>query len=222
MEYFFGTKILIPAAGYGRRLGSPAAKELLSLSGSGKTLIEEALDLVASFGFSTVVITRKDKVEVIAYFKNKKQEERWGARLELLGIDFSSEWPDTLLKSQHLWGPRNLVLLPDTVFRPQNILAQMDEQLKVVDAVFATHVVDDGKNWVVIQRRGEDFWLCEKPQGIASAQAWGLFVFQKHAGQILLQNMLESTFDHQWRKLPSKVQFLELEGFRDLARGEAR
>lgn len=200
-------------------MGSPAAKELLP-DAYGQPLIQWALELAANRDWKAHVITRDSKQPLLEYLEKRKQA---GLKLSIQLIEDSTEWPDTLLQSQPYWDDQNLVILPDTRFEPTTVLDELQETLaRGADAAFALFDTPEFATWGVIdpkQRR-----LCEKPQEDAQAllakgcKAWGAFGFQKNAGTELLSQMLASTFDHTWKTLPPRSQFVNLLTFEDLTR----
>src|SRR4051812_48128743 len=109
MAESFIPRVLIPAAGFGKRMGLPEAKEML-IGPEGTPLIEWSLSFCNKNGLKPLVISRPEKNSLNDYLR------RIG--VDTLLIEPSGEWPDTLLKSEELWAEKNLVLLPDTRFSP--------------------------------------------------------------------------------------------------------
>ena len=89
------TKIIIPAAGFGTRVGSPEAKEMLILQDQ-QPLIDFAIQLAKENQAVAHVITRKEKKSLIAHLQNQT-----AVNIQL--IEPSKEWPDTILKSKDFW-----------------------------------------------------------------------------------------------------------------------
>lgn len=203
--------VLIPAAGFGTRMGSPHAKELLP-GPDGRPLIENALRQAQERHWPVHVITRKEKTQLIQFLERYKELE-----ISIQLIESSREWPDTLLQSQSVWRERNLLCLPDTVYDPPAIWDSLVESsAEIAAAVFEP---GDFSKWGVMKISDGSFELCEKPQiQKPSMKAWGLLCFSKKRGQDLLQAQLESTFDHQWRKLSGRIELFSLKSFKDLTR----
>lgn len=91
--------VLIPAAGFGKRVGSPSAKELLP-DEDGQPIIAWALRQVAKRGWHAHVITRPAKQPLLEYLEKQKNN---GLSLSIQLIEGSSEWPDSLLQSRQHW-----------------------------------------------------------------------------------------------------------------------
>lgn len=207
--------MIVPAAGFGRRVGSPEAKELLLREGLNEPLIEQPLRLASENAARVVVVTREEKASLLRYL---------GRRARVVLVRPTREWPESLLLSAGEWGEFNLVCLPDTEFAPLDVVGEMFRVLeRGADVVFATFVPADGefRTWGVVDT--SELRHCEKPRDVsagAAVRAWGLFAFRRACGERLLQQMLESTFDHEWRDLSGlgRVEFLELDAFRDLTR----
>jgi dTDP-glucose pyrophosphorylase len=206
--------VLIPAAGFGKRVGSPPAKELLFHENEGAPMIQWGLDLVKKSQMKAVVITRSQKTTLLDYL----EKARNAYPIDICLIDSSEEWPHTILQSQAYWGEKNFVLLPDTRFAPLNILTQMSEALDSADVCFATFHVEDKKTWGVIQPTKDGWSVAEKPGAWeTNAQAWGLFSFRTF-GKNLLEQMISSGRDHQFKPIYGKVQTLSLSHFVDVTR----
>ncbi len=205
-------RVLVPAAGFGKRAGSPPAKELLPDPETGRPLIEFALERAREANAEPLVITRSAKVELVAALVE------YG--VETLSIEPSREWPDTLLQAEAQWCEHNLVLLPDTRYAPLDAAEKMFRALKGgADVVYATFDVEDFSTWGVIAKSGEAWSLAEKPAAAsAGAMAWGIFGFQRGAGRALLEAKLESTVDHNWKLLRGEVATINLNSFVDLTR----
>ncbi len=210
-------RILIPASGFGTRVGSPPAKELLPDPENGKPLIKFSLDIAETVDAQAVVITRKNKLILIDALRHY-------ANVEICLIDSSKEWPDTLLQSEPYWGENNVVLLPDTRFSPLNTVEQIFSNLESgKKIVFATFAVNDFSTWGVVARNKSSWHICEKPSNreclsVETLQAWGIFGFKREFGKELLNAMLQSGFDHRMKPIDSSVDLLHLETFQDLTR----
>jgi hypothetical protein len=215
-------KVLIPAAGYGTRMGRPESKEML-FRPDGQRFIDHALNISKKIQAIPHVIVRRQKKNLIQH-------------LELLNISFqlvdeTHDWPETLLLSESNWGDFNLVLLPDTDFGPESVLNDMIVGMQqgndLVAACFACSKFEDYFLWGVMGSDGKYWYGCEKPNQNSKLpktlqpseiKAWGLFGFSKKRGVLILNKMLESTMDHHWKKQPIKHQFYSLEFFKDLTR----
>jgi GTP:adenosylcobinamide-phosphate guanylyltransferase len=210
--------IIIPAAGFGTRMGSPEAKEMLprpaGVALAGEPLIAWSLSLAKLARANVHVIVRPEKKSLIDYLNT-----RYDLTISLQMVGSTKEWPETLLQSEPFWQKNNLVLLPDVDFAPQAIVDDLfcNMEAGASDLVFATIEKNGYRTWGVVDKVSCSH--CEKPLvATDSACAWGIFGFQKEFGKVLLQQMLESTFDHHWWKLPGRTDFFNLERFEDLTR----
>jgi dTDP-glucose pyrophosphorylase len=204
--------ILIPAAGFGTRVGSPEAKELLP-DPSGQPLIESALGQAQARGWPVHVITRAEKKSLIEYLRRRS-----GLEISIQLIRPSREWPDTLLLSKEHWRQRNILCLPDTRFSPESAIDQLVQSpAELAAAVFDT---SDASTWGVLRSLPTgQLEICEKPRDHRPGQkAWGLLAFTPSAGHQLLNAQLASTLDHQWRTLDFSHEFIDLDWFKDLTR----
>jgi len=218
--------VLIPCAGFGKRVGEPPAKELLKLPSENNPLIHWCLDLTKKFKMRPVLITRKDKKAFLEYIETIRD----AYNIELCLIDASKEWPDTLLKSDSCWTEQNIVLLPDTRFSPDDILPKLSDSLKKNDLAFATFSVPGANSdkfscWGVLKSDGANYWIAEKPRNADEVftQAWGLFAFKKEFGVDLLTKMLESNGDHEFKKInTTKIETFSLDFFQDVTRDKTQ
>jgi dTDP-glucose pyrophosphorylase len=190
----FTTRILLPAAGFGKRLGQPEAKEMLHLRGEGRPLIDWSLEICKKYEFKPLIISRKDKTHLNEYLEINKDKYH----LDICYIDASKEWPDTVLQSKTYWLQKNILMLPDTRFSPIEILSKMSKSLDDFKYSFATFKVQDLTTWGVLRSGHKETSIAEKPKhSLTGDQAWGLFGFQKNYGEILLQKMLHSESEYQ-------------------------
>jgi hypothetical protein len=186
------TKLLVPAAGFGKRVGSPTAKELLILKNEVKPLIEWSLELSKKYQLPAVIISREDKVDLNNYLASISRKYM----LEICLITSSQEWPDTILQAEAHWAEKNIVMLPDTRFGPEVILEKMNTILTKDRFVFATFEAEILNTWGVIRNDKNKSFIAEKPNVYKTTdQAWGLFGFQKDSGKKLLTAMLQSKGD---------------------------
>lgn len=204
-------KLIIPAAGYGRRVGSPEAKELLPSAVDGVPLIGFCLGLAKELDFGVHVITREDKKSLIDFLRAREIEA------QIIGP--TAEWPATILASQNYWNEKNIVILPDTRFAPKNILENINLELDTSDVVFATFKTENCSTWGTVRSVSpESFEIWEKPFENNHRQAWGIFGFRKAVGQRLLDVFLNSTLEKRPIQLDLKYKVLDLESFVDLTR----
>jgi hypothetical protein len=216
-NYKVSRRILIPAAGFGSRVGHPMAKEML-VRPDGVRFIDHALLLASLCQATPHVISRAEKKNLNQHLKSL------GVSIQL--VEPTQEWPESLLKSKEYWSDYNLVILPDTDFGPVEILSEMFVTLEnKSDLVAARFSVEDFRTWGVMgydRRDPQLWWGCEKPLSSLGRewdlQAWGVFGFRKEFGEKILKTLLESTLSHEWKTLCLNYHFFQLDYFRDLTR----
>lgn len=211
--------VIIPAAGYGSRVGSPEAKELL-LNDIGEPLIALALNQARDRQWPVHVITRKEKQSLITYLKTYSDLNQREIQIQL--IEPSQEWPDTVLQSRDFWRDQNILCLPDTIFKPLDIWDSLNDSL-TRDGDIALAVFEPGPDyakWGVVRFLNEtQIEICEKPRARKeNLKAWGLSAFTCSGGLELLKAQMKSTFDHNWISLKSRAHLIELDDFKDLTR----
>ncbi len=215
---------LIPAAGFGKRVGEPPAKELLIDPENQRPLIDWSLQLAIDLGLKPVVITRESKTSLRAYL-----DEYWHSRgVEVHLVSHSKEWPDSILQSEVLWGPINLMLLPDTRFEPISLVKQLIHDCENdKDASFGFfRTIERLDTWGVLDwSASRTLKICEKPKTlprISSPQdkmaPWGLISFKKEVGKNLFSDLLGSNQSHEWFEFRNSYSLHELNSFRDITR----
>lgn len=214
--------IIIPAAGYGTRMGmlSMEAKELLPHPVTQSPLIEECLNKVQDLNAKVSVIVRKNKTPLIQFLEVYRT--RHPMDLNITELASTKEWPDTLLQRQSCWSELNFLILPDTEFQPQSILQRMLLMMSdSVDVVFATWNVDDYQNWGMVKVYDGKVEIADKPRlEKQGSQAWGIILFRKKIGEIVFQNILESLLSAgAWKSLNVSAATIKLDYFFDLTRG---
>lgn len=207
--------VLVPAAGFGRRVGSPEAKELL-LRDDGTLLIDLALQTASERGWPVHVITRPEKRSLIRYLEQVPH-----VTVQTIGPTF--DWPETLLASEHYWHEWNLVFLPDMEFKPRKIVDDLAFMMSLgkADVVTANHLVNDPEKWGVLwPEKGIGLTVGEKvPVNVDEPRwAWGLYGFRKTVGKVLLEAQLASCRDHRLKHLQIRAASLQLDEFKDLTR----
>lgn len=220
----FTTTLLIPAAGFGKRVGSPEAKELLVVQGETSPMIEWGLELAKEFALPATVITRKEKISLRRYLES--QRDSTATKIHVHCIEASVDWPDSLLQAKALWANHNIVLLPDTRFAPRSILLKMQQALTEHAAVYACFPSpQDFEAWGYVRKESEflnapTLEIFEKP-GHAPKEGffpWGVFGFRRESGEELLLAHLESTKLRECRRLPMNTSLVPLDFFEDVAR----
>jgi bifunctional N-acetylglucosamine-1-phosphate-uridyltransferase/glucosamine-1-phosphate-acetyltransferase GlmU-like protein len=202
--------VIVPAAGYGRRMGQPPAKELLPHPQTGRPLIGEALDRIAGQNLRAHVIVRDDKTALLDYLANRKT-------ITVQTVKPTAEWPHTVLQSEASWAQHNLLYLPDTDFAPLDIMPRL--LAAPTATAWAVHRVPDPEHWGMLKLSQGDLHVAEKPQDGSGDWAWGMVAFQRSAGRNLFEAMIASgEATGAWQKLRFSFRLIELESFRDLTR----
>ena len=213
--------LIIPAAGFGRRAGSPLSKELI-LGADQEPLINRSLQQAAELKWPVHMITREEKIDLIEHVEQFCQQNEIECHIQ--AIPASKEWPETVLQSEPFWRQKNILILPDTSFEPVNILKDMVQKLNSADLVVAGFKPKDSfSTWGFFRKISEEqLQLCEKPNDRfdcnQETKAWGLLGFRKEFGKALFAAQLESTFDHSWKAIKAKMLFSELTNFQDETR----
>lgn len=216
------TTLLVPAAGFGLRMGAPPAKELMPRPGQSKPLIDWPIQLAKARDWECLIISRRDKTELNQYIEGIHKISPENTRLYL--IESSSDWFDSCLQSQDLWKDKVILVLPDTQFSPENALDEINNQLDVYDLVVAHHEVVDIENWGHIWTEGQKLFVQEKPQVPigevlrTGKWAWGVLGFRKPWGSPLLRAQEMSQKLKQPQKLDGNMASIRLEYFTDLTR----
>jgi dTDP-glucose pyrophosphorylase len=207
--------VIIPAAGFGIRVGSPPAKELLpGLDGS--PLIAFGLEQARRRHWPVHVITRPEKTELIQYLEDYSAS--FGLSLFIQRISPQREWPDTILQSRQFWREKNILCLPDTVFEPVEIWDSLvQSQANVSAAVFRP---EDLSVWGTLRPHADRLLeICDKPSNSRAADlAWGILSWKKESGLELFNQISQSSRDQQWKSLNSIYEIFELKSFQDLTR----
>lgn len=222
-------KIIIPAAGYGVRMGKVPAKELLPHPKTLRPFIVEAIEKHKNLESPFHIISRNDKTE-LNHFLYQIQKEKNDISMDVQLIDPSREWPETILRSEPHWFDWNLLLLPDADYTPlvtESVLCDllhMDER----EASFHNHAYFFVFNtmtpslWSLVDISPWSFDIVEKPSKgkvRISAKAWGLILFHRKVGKALFTALLESSVDHQWKFVNFTAKTIPLNNFEDLTRG---
>ncbi len=211
--------VLLPAAGLGTRMGNPNAKEIMINPRYEIPYIQFAIESVSDIPCRIMIVTRTEKTQLVDWvglYKNKNPS----INLELFFIQKTTEWPDSLMQAKSVWSKKNIVLLPDTDWKPRNQIRKLWEQLSVTEAVYSVFSTNQN-SWGFVKINETDFELVEKPnQTLDGFKAWGHIGFQDSIGMSLLTAHLKSTFDHEIKKLDFQASILDLDEFYDRTRGE--
>jgi len=201
---------IIPCAGFGKRMGMKKnqSKEMLpDTDFKNDHIIDYSINICRTLEIEPIVVTRKEKKDLINYLKEKK------VKYIIFNPNEHNEWYDSVLASQAHWDEDNLLILPDTRFLP--IFPTISDIKKGLElgneAVFAVHKVNDPQNWGIIK----DYSLFEKPENMEGPQrAWGLIGFKKSYGFNLFSRMKMKNQELE------HAGFVYLNSFLDITRGK--
>lgn len=204
--------VIIPAAGWGIRVGSPPAKELLTHPQFPQySFLEYTLTLCKRFELDPLVISRKDKSVLNEWLASHLPSNQY------LIVATTSEWTDTVLQTHKLWRSKNIVLLPDTVWQPWDAINDLILALEQNSLALLLHQVIDPENWGMVSQDQ----IIEKPQNRALSflGAWGLIAFTNQPA--ILEFWQKYHLSRQNQKaidLPSQTWIGYLKEFKDLTR----
>ena len=197
--------VILPCAGEGTRLSLPYPKEIHSIE-KNKSLIDYSFDLFSNYGrrdVEFVVTLNENKTELIKYLS------RYKSRYNISFTYFNPaeiEYTGSIKSASHLFGEKNLVLLPDTFMKmksSQDILDLVSDSLNETGFTFfykresspdmlrtkgALCITDD------LVQEYED-----KPQEDHSRfnAFWTAFAFRKRVFTQCIEFMEKSTLNHR-------------------------
>jgi len=202
--------VIIPAAGFGTRVGSPPAKELLPHPKYKMSFLEKALERVLSSGAKPLVISRVDKTHL----------NRWlfESKIPHILVTPTFEWVETVMLSSPYWVEKNLLLLPDADFSPETIIHNLLHDLDHFDLSFGVFDVLDIQKWGAVIESDGKFFITEKYKSSQPGTAWGLIAFQKGTANQFWEIYQQSQLTHQWLELAFKLNLRRLDYFEDLTR----
>lgn len=211
--------VVIPAAGYGQRVGSPPAKELMNHPHyKNLTFMDAAIQKIHEWGGEPFVITRKNKNALVEWLIQNN--------VSYFLIDESPEWVSTLIQSSFFWREKNLLLLPDSEFLPLNIGKLLIDDLDRYPMSVATHLVTDGQYWGTLkceENLESPFWtFYEKYKNTSEpvSLAWGLIAFRGTLESLKFWYQYEkSQISQTGVSVSFSLILRELEQYKDLQRG---
>ncbi|MCX7674642.1 MAG: hypothetical protein N2Z70_02280 [Bdellovibrionaceae bacterium] len=236
--------MIIPAAGWGRRVGSPAAKELWPHPRfPERSYLSIALERAAQLKLKPLVLSRNTKSELNEWLQAALPSD------EFLILPETREWVDTLLGSAPYWEEKNLLFLPDTWFEPLGLSQDLVLALEQFEWAWGLHQIlpESISSWGVllqpsvveeeyVPQEGEaspdkprevgQLWAWEKPRELSSVSrwqtvgAWGLVAFRGSAQAYQFWRAYEKT---RWNDSPALVPgrsaLFQLRDFHDGTRG---
>ena len=108
--------VILPCAGEGSRLSLPYSKEIYSIE-KNKCLIDYSFELFKDYGrkdVEFVVTINEKKLDLIKYLS--KYKDRFNVSFTFFNPN-ETEYTGSIKSAKHLFGEKNLVLLPDTFLK---------------------------------------------------------------------------------------------------------
>jgi len=139
-----------------------------------RPMIEFILKLCVKYRIEPLIITTKDKANLIGYC------EEHG--IETLIIEPTDEWVDAVLKSKHLWHTINFLMFPNTRFTPVDIINHMKKDMELgANSSIALHEVENNSKWYTVC----DYSITNEPLKIYAGMAMGTMAFNNIEGEQL-------------------------------------
>ncbi len=192
--------IILPCAGEGSRLALPYPKEIHHV-GQNQALIDFSLQMLERSGSQVdkiVVVLNSNKTLLI------KHLEKWRSRFNIVFCYFDDdyrEWPGSVLSAQHLFGEKNIVLLPDSTITERAdtpLITTMIELLDHSGLVFAAKRIS-GENIsalgaLSVNNEGSVDEFCDKPRTAVDRYNafWCSFGFRRRVASPVLQTFSRS------------------------------
>lgn len=215
------TLCILPCAGLGTRMNMKPneSKEMLPDPKTDKPLIDYSLDLCKKYDLQPLIITRKEKTDLIEYIDKRNNSEN----ISLLTLsEINGEWPETILRSEPFWNENNILMLPDTRFEPDTIIESIKNKLNEHTLfvkpryVFGMHIVDVEIPWGLVEniQYMASTSVTEKP--IKRFRAWGVIGFKKNHGELLFQSQKQK--NQQFCEHTPYVVEYTFDSFKDITR----
>lgn len=198
--------VILPCAGEGTRLSLPYSKEIFSIE-KHKSLIDYSFDLFVNYG-------RKDVQFVITLNENKtdlvKYLSRYKHRFNISFTYFNpieTEYTGSIKSAKHLFGEKNLILLPDTFLKlktSEDILDLVNNSLNETGFTFffkreRSAEMLKTKGALSISEGNQVLGYEDKPQeNFEKFNAfWCAFAFRKRVFDSCIEFMEKSTLNHR-------------------------
>ena len=198
--------VILPCAGEGTRLSLPYPKEVHSIE-KNKSLIDYSFDLFSNYGrrdVEFVITLNENKTELIKYLS------RYKSRYNISFTFFNpaeTEYTGSIKSAKHLFGEKNLVLLPDTFMKlksSQDIVNLVSDSLNETGFTF---FFKRERSELMLRTKGalsidDDNLVQEyedKPQENVDRfnSFWTAFAFRKHVFDNCIEFMEKSTLKHR-------------------------
>ncbi len=174
------------------------------------SFIEKALERVSKAGARPLVISRVDKSYLNKWLLESKTPH--------ILVTETHEWVETVMLSKPFWVEKNLLLLPDADFSPENIIEGLLDDLNQYELSFGVFDVLDIQKWGALKLLDEKIFITEKYKTSQAGTAWGFIAFRSSCASNFWEIYQQSQLTHQWLELPFLVSLQRLEYFEDLTR----
>ena len=198
--------VILPCAGEGTRLSLPYPKEIHSIE-KNKSLIDYSFDLFSNYGrrdVQFVITLNENKTELVKYLS------RYKSRFDISFTFFNpaeTEYTGSIKSAKHLFGEKNLVLLPDTFLKmksSQDIVNLVSDSLNETGFTFFYKKENDHgmlrtKGSLSIDENNLVQEYEDKPQeDLNNFNAfWTAFAFRKRVFDNCIEFMEKSTLKHR-------------------------
>ena len=198
--------VILPCAGEGTRLSLPNPKEIHSIE-KNKSLIDYSFDLFSNYGrrdVQFVITLNENKTELVKYLS------RYKSRFNISFTFFNpaeTEYTGSIKSAKHLFGEKNLVLLPDTFLKmksSQDIVNLVSDSLNETGFTFFYKKENDHnmlrtKGSLSIDKNNLVQEYEDKPQeDLDNFNAfWTAFAFRKRVFDNCIEFMEKSTLKHR-------------------------
>lgn len=205
--------VILPCAGSGSRLSLPYSKEIFSIE-KHKSLIDYTFDLFSNYGrrdVEFVITINENKTDIVKYLSRYKH------RFNISFTYFNpveTEYTGSIKSAKHLFGEKNLVLLPDTFLKlktSQDILEVVNNSINETGFAFFAkrekcHEMLKTKGALVISEDNLVLDYEDKPQEDLDRfnHFWCAFAFRKRVFESCIEFMEKSTLNH--RLLVSEIK----------------
>lgn len=198
--------VILPCAGEGTRLSLPYSKEIFSIE-KNKSLIDYSFDLFSNYGRKDVefVITLNEKkLDLVKYLS--KYKHRYNISFTFFN-PVETEYTGSIKSAKHLFGEKNLVLLPDTCLKlktSQDILKLVNSSLNETGFTFFYKKENNiemlkTKGALIVSDNNQVIDYEDKPQdNVERYNAfWTAFAFRKRVFDVCIEFMEKSTLNHR-------------------------
>ena len=198
--------VILPCAGEGTGLSLPYPKEIYSIQ-KNKCLIDYTFDLFSNYGrrdVQFVITLNENKTEIVKYLSRYKH------RFNISFTYFNpteTEYTGSIKSAKHLFGEKNIVLLPDTFVKmktSEDIIEMVNNSLNETGFTFFFKRENSPdmlktKGALVISNDNQVLDYEDKPQeNLDRFNAfWCAFSFRKRVFDSCIEFMEKSTLNHK-------------------------